>query len=140
MILHARLSNQPSNPCPPIIRLVTKSVNLINYLKTDWVYRANSLVGQIIKALLPRNKQKLPTIQECCLSLLRRGMMKAAVFPLPVLLQTTTSRPSRMQGIALRCTGVGTLYPLVITALKTGPIRFIDWKPPDFFFFVISFS
>lgn len=81
-------------------------------------YKASSLVGVRIRALVPM-------ILECFSNWLTSGMMKAAVFPLPVREQATTSLPSKMCGIALRCIGVGTLYPFTIMALKTAGFRFI---------------
>ena len=38
-------------------------------------------------------------------------MPKAAVFPVPVLLRTIMSRPSRMGAKTAACTGVGAVYP-----------------------------
>jgi len=61
----------------------------MNYFNTLWIYNANSLVGEIITALVP-------TILECILSLFNNGIMNAAVLPLPVLLLTTTSLPSKI--------------------------------------------
>ena len=46
-------------------------------------------------------------------------MRKAAVLPLPVRAMATTSLPSSMTGMALRCMGVGALYPFFAMPRKT---------------------
>jgi hypothetical protein len=38
------------------------------------------------------------------------------------------------------CMGVGTLKPFFLMALKRGGIKFIDSKPPDFFFLAASMN
>ena len=43
------------------------------------------------------------------------GSKKAAVFPDPVCAQAIKSLPAMMMGIAFFCTGVGTLYPDLVT-------------------------
>ncbi len=53
---------------------------------------ANSLVGSIIRALVP-------TIFECSFNLFTKGIMNAAVFPLPVFEHAITSLPSKICGI-----------------------------------------
>ncbi len=68
-------------------------MNFMNYLKTEWVYKANSLVGQINKALAP-------TILEWDCNLFIIGIKKDAVLPDPVLEHATTSLPSNIWGIA----------------------------------------
>lgn len=103
-------SNYPIIWCPPSIRVWLRSVNLVNCFNTDEVCKANSLVGRIISALVP-------TILECSLSLLIKGIRKAAVLPEPVLEHAITSLPYIILGIALLWIGVGTLYPLALIAL-----------------------
>lgn len=45
-------------------------------------------------------------------------MTNAAVLPDPVLAIPTTSFPSKIAGIALRCMGVGRLYPFRLIPLR----------------------
>ena len=45
-----------------------------------------------------------------------RGSANAAVLPVPVVAAATTSRPSRTNGIACSCTGVGAVKPIRSTA------------------------
>ena len=71
---------------------------------------ANSLVGSIINDLIP-------TILEWASSLLIKGIIKAAVLPLPVLEHAIMSLPSKILGIVFLYMGVGTLYPIVLIAL-----------------------
>ena len=47
------------------------------------------------------------------------GMRKAAVFPEPVRAIATTSLPAMMRGMVRRWMGVGSLYPLRVTPVKT---------------------
>lgn len=61
--------------------------------RTWAVCNASSLVGRMIS---PR----IPTMVEWACNLAAKGMMKAAVFPEPVLEQAITSWPARIKGIA----------------------------------------
>lgn len=91
-----------------------KIIFIICKYRNMWICKitckANSLVGRIISALVP-------TILECSLSLLIKGIRKAAVLPEPVLEHAITSLPYIILGIALLWIGVGTLYPLALIAL-----------------------
>ena len=64
----------------------------MNVFSTEAICRANSLVGNTIKALCP-------TTLECALSLFTKGITNAAVFPEPVREQATTSLPSKTCGL-----------------------------------------
>jgi hypothetical protein len=62
------------------------------FLFLEHTCRANSLVGDRIRALAP-------LLDILVLSFSKSGIKKHAVLPLPVLAMATTSRPSRMKGI-----------------------------------------
>ena len=127
--LAAKDSNCPSMLSPPTTRANFRSVYLVKNLSWVAVYSASSLLGETIKALIP-------TTLECSFRLLMSGIRKAAVFPLPVLLQATTSLPSMISGITFLQIGVGTLQPFALIALQTGYIRLRLSKPPDFYLFM----
>ena len=78
------------------------SVYFVKNLSCYAVCIANSLDGDTIKALIP-------TTFECSFNILIKGIKNAAVLPLPVLLQATTSLPSIIKGITFLYIGVGTL-------------------------------
>ena len=85
-----------------MIKTKVRSVNLASDLKNEAVCIAISLVGDRIMHLVP-------TIVECCLSFSMIGIIKAPVFPLPVLAMAIILNPSRIDGIALLYIGVGRL-------------------------------
>ena len=62
------------------------------------------------------------TLAEWLFSFSNIGIKNAAVFPDPVRAIATTSFPSIISGIVLRCIGVGTLKPLFNIALYTGKL------------------
>lgn len=61
--------------------------------RTCAVCKASSLVGR-------RMRPRIPTIVEWACNFAAKGMIKAAVFPEPVLEQAITSWPARIKGIA----------------------------------------
>ena len=48
------------------------------------------------------------------------GIVKAAVFPVPVCAIPNMSFPNRAKGIAFSCIRVGFLYPFLLRAFKIG--------------------
>jgi hypothetical protein len=68
------------------------NLQLVEFILKSPTCRANSLVGDRIKALAP-------LFATLVLSFSKSGIRKQAVLPLPVLAIATTSRPSRTKGI-----------------------------------------
>lgn len=101
---------------PPTRRHERSPVNLPSWLETKLVCMASSRVGESTSA-------RTPPFGSRVLSLSSMGTRNAAVFPEPVRAMATTSTPDSSAGIALRCTGVGTLKPIFMIPLNTCGIR-----------------
>jgi hypothetical protein len=76
---------------------ITHSIwrQLVKFMLKSHTCRANSLVGDRIRALAP-------LFAILVLSFSKSGIRKQAVLPLPVLAMATTSRPSRTKGIVCK--------------------------------------
>lgn len=56
------------------------------------------------------------------------------MIPFPIFVFVLTSiYVRRVEKLTLRCIGVGCLYPRFAIPFTTLKLKFIDWKPPDFF-------
>ncbi|OGL05659.1 MAG: hypothetical protein A3I03_12270 [Candidatus Rokubacteria bacterium RIFCSPLOWO2_02_FULL_68_19] len=94
-------------PTPPKTAAPDIGVCMAIWFRCSSIWAASSRVGVTISARVTPRRLGM---RRC-----RMGSTKAAVLPLPVMAQASTSRPSMAGGIASCWIGVGRVKPISLT-------------------------